>query len=106
MGLRKDYLVNIGGACLCTVVVVVDVNFYSFCLSEVGYVWRRLSWQAGTLSKRKKADEEGRRLCNCAQQIVRGTKKISDPYFGWFGAYLIFVTDTTDGVCVKKNCPV
>ena len=20
--------------------------------------------------------------------------------------YLIFVTDTTDGVCVKKNCPV
>ena len=21
-------------------------------------------------------------------------------------AYLIFVTDTTDGVCVKKNCPV
>ena len=26
---------------------------------------------------------------------------------GWgVGAYLIFVTDTTDGVCVKKNCPV
>ena len=21
-------------------------------------------------------------------------------------SYLIFVTDTTDGVCVKKNCPV
>ena len=21
-------------------------------------------------------------------------------------AYLIFVTHTTDGVCVKKNCPV
>ena len=21
-------------------------------------------------------------------------------------AYLLFVTDTTDGVCVKKNCPV
>ena len=72
LGLLKDYLVNIVGACLCTVVVVVDVNFYSFCLSEVGYVWRRLSWQAGTLSRREKADEEGRRLCTCAQQIVRG----------------------------------
>ena len=23
-----------------------------------------------------------------------------------FTTYLIFVTDTTDGVCVKKNCPV
>ena len=72
LGLLEDYLVNIVGAYLCPVVVVVDVNFYSFCFSEVGYVWRRLSWQAGTLSKRKKADEEGRRLCTCAQQIVRG----------------------------------
>ena len=94
MGLLKDNPVNIGGAYLYTVVVVVvvvetaRVNFYSFCLSEVGYVWRRLSWQAGTLSRREKADEEGRRLCNCAQQIVRGTKKISDPYFGWFGVRL------------------
>ena len=50
MGLLKDNPVNIGGAYLYTVVVVVvvvvvtaRVNFYSFCLSEVGYVWRRLS---------------------------------------------------------------
>ena len=45
----------------------------------------------------------GRHLChrNCSGEHCVGADGLAK-----FRAYLIFVTDTTDGVCVKKSCPV